>query len=139
MLKQSRVGKHLLPIELLAFRENENLCIVNIIKEYLCRTKHLRVDDFLLISLKKPFKKVSKDTVARWIKETMAKSGINTTVFKAHSTRAASTSVVAHKGATMKCILDAAGWSRESNFGKYYKKETKENFGQYLLQGHQSS
>ena len=138
LIKQSRVGKHLLPIELLAFKENESLCIIKLIKEYVCRTKDLRVDEYMFISFKKPYKKVSKDTVARWIKETMAKSGINTTVFKPHSTRSASTSAVAHKGAPIKCILDAAGWSRESTFGKFYKKETKENFGQYLLQGHQS-
>ena len=41
LIKQSRVGKHLLPIELLAFRENENLCIVKVIKEYLKRTESL--------------------------------------------------------------------------------------------------
>ena len=73
------------------------MCIVKLIKEYLCRTKCLSADEFFFISFKKTYKKVSKDTVARWIKETMAKPGINTTVFKAHSTRSASTSTVAHK------------------------------------------
>jgi len=139
LLKQSRVGKHLLPIELLAFKENENLCIVHIIKEYLKRTEHLRLDEFLLISWRKPFKKVSKDTIARWIKEVMAKSGINTTIFKSHSTRSASTSAVAKRGAPIKCILDAAGWSRESTFAKFYKKETNQNFGRHLLQAYQNS
>ena len=139
LLKQSRVGYHLKPIELLSFRENENLCIIKTINEYLKRTENLRSDDFLLISWRKPFKKVSKDTVARWIKEVMAKSGINTTIFKSHSTRAASTSAVAKRGAPMKCILDAAGWSRESTFGKFYNKQTSQNFGQQLLQAYQNS
>ena len=68
----------------------------------------------------------------------MAKSGIYTTVFKAHSTTSASTSAVAHKGAPMKGILDAVGLSKESSIGKFCKKKKqKENFGQYLLQGHQ--
>ena len=68
----------------------------------------------------------------------MAKSGINTTVFKAHSTRSASTSAVANRGAPIKCILNAAGWSNESTFGKFYKKETRQNFGEHLLQAYQN-
>ncbi len=139
LLKQSKAGKHILPIELLAFKENENLCIINVLKEYLTRTEKIRIGDFLLISWRKPHKKVTKDTISRWIKETMTRSGINTETFQAHSTRAASTSAVVKKGASMRCILEAGGWSAESTFTKYYRKEKiKENFGQQLLKDYKS-
>ena len=46
----------------------------------------------LLISFRKPHRAVSKDTVARWVKSTLANAGINVASFATHSTQAASTS-----------------------------------------------
>ena len=42
LCKQSRKGKHLAPLELLAFPQNEKLCIVSVLKEYLSSTKKIR-------------------------------------------------------------------------------------------------
>ena len=42
LLKQSKQGKHLAPIELLSFPRNKNICVVEVIKEYLRRTKVFR-------------------------------------------------------------------------------------------------
>ena len=58
LLKQSRVGYHLTPMELLAFHENENLCIMQTIKAYLIRTENLRLDEFPHISWRKPSKSI---------------------------------------------------------------------------------
>ena len=41
LLKQSRKGKHLAPLEFLAFPHNEKVCIVSVLKEYLHRTKKI--------------------------------------------------------------------------------------------------
>ena len=49
-------------------------------------------EPLLFISIIKPFKKVSKDTTGRWIKNVMKSSGVDTQMYKPHSTRAASTS-----------------------------------------------
>ena len=38
-------------------------------------------------------KPVSADTISNWIKHVLIKSGINTSLFSAHSTRSASTSL----------------------------------------------
>ena len=57
---------------------------------YLQRTCLIRGDhNQLFISHYKP---VCKDTISRWIKRMMYEAGINTALFKSHSTRAASSS-----------------------------------------------
>ena len=46
----------------------------------------------LLLSYVKPFSPVGSSTVGSWIKNLLEQSGVDTSVFKAHSTRAASVS-----------------------------------------------
>lgn len=134
ILKHSKKGRHQDPIEFLAFTDNKSLCIVDMLKEYLRKTSTIRQnEEKLLISYQSPHQSVSKDTIKRWIKTIMEMAGINTKVFTAHSTRAASTSYAANAGVPMNTILSAAGWSQESTFAKFYKKETKQNFGFKLI------
>ena len=69
LLKQSRPGYRNPQIHLNAYSPDRRLCVFTVLKEYLYRTKHLRKDSSkLLISYVKPHKDVSRDTVARWIK-----------------------------------------------------------------------
>ena len=64
LLKQSKQGKYLAPIELLQFPRNKNICVVEIIKEYLRRTKVFRDGHTqLLLSYLKPHLPISKDTL----------------------------------------------------------------------------
>ena len=59
---------------------------------YLDKTMSLRNDEKqLLISYIKPHKAVSRDTISQWIKRFMTAAGIDTSVYKSHTTRAAST------------------------------------------------
>ena len=44
------------------------------------------------VSYTKPHDAVSKDTIARWIREVMCLAGADMSLFKAHSVRAASVS-----------------------------------------------
>ena len=46
----------------------------------------------LIISYGKPHKPVSSETISRWIKDELSKAGVNTSVFKVHSCRSASSS-----------------------------------------------
>lgn len=136
LLKHSRKGKHQRPIELLCFTPNENICVLEVLKEYITRTSHLREINKttkLLLSFHRPHKPISKDTVSRWIKAVLTLSGIDSAFFTAHSTRAASTSAAVKLGVPMSSILSAAGWSREDTFAQFYKKDTQDNFGQALL------
>ena len=53
----------------------------------------------------KPHYPISKDTLARWVKEVMVCAGIDVTIFKPHSTRGASASKAFHLGILLSDIL----------------------------------
>ena len=73
-------------------------------------------------SYRKPHKPVTSSSIAQWLKEILNEAGINTTLFKAHSTRAASTSTAKMAGLSTNNITKMADWSRESTFEMYYHK-----------------
>ena len=80
-----------------------------------------------------------RDTVSRWIKNVLEKAGVNTKVFSAHSTRAAAAASAARSNnVPINTIMEAAGWSRESTFKKFYDKPVKDvvNFGDQLVSKH---
>ena len=68
-LKQSKPGVSNPHVVLESF-EQPSICVVTMLKEYLVRTKALRVsgESQLLISYVKPYKPVSWDTVTRWVR-----------------------------------------------------------------------
>ena len=72
--------------------------------------------------LYKPHLGVSTDTISRWLKESIGLAGIDTSNFKGHSTRSASTSKAASLGLSVKEILVRAGWSNDSTFQNYHKE-----------------
>ena len=85
-------------IEICRFSD-DRICPLFTLKEYLARTVHLRTScTELFISFNKPHHKVTRDTINRWIKFTMAEAVIDTAVFKSHSTRAAAISTAADHG-----------------------------------------
>ena len=70
----------------------------------------------------KPHKKASKHTIARWIKTVMAKAGVDTNVFRPHSTRGAAVSKANTAAVPITEILSSAGWSSARTFATYYNK-----------------
>ena len=124
-LKQSRPGVKNPLVKL----EDKALCVVSTLQEYLTRTQTLRGSGSqLFISYRKPFKKVSRDTVSRWVRSVLTDSGIDTSRFKPHSTRAASASAASNASVSLDDILQTAGWSSESTFATFYNKPiAKEN------------
>ena len=134
LLKQSRKGKHLAPLEFLAFPHNEKVCIVSVLKEYLHRTKKIwGEENKLLLSYQALHKPVSKNTLARWLQQVLNGADVDTAQFSAHSTRAASTSAVLSSGVPVDVVLWAARWSSEPTFTWFYRKEPSVNMGQALL------
>ena len=86
-LKQTKPGRHLEPIELLAFPEDKELCVVQHLRECIHRTDSLSKDlPQLLLSYVEPFKPVARD---RWVKQVLQSAGIDITKYSAHSCRAA--------------------------------------------------
>ena len=114
LLKHSRPGVHLKPIELKHCTQDKHLCVVTALEVYIHRTAHLRNNNsFLFISYLKPYNRVSYNTISRWIKNVLCLSGINTDIFKAHSTRSAATCAVFIAGIPIVDILKTDGWTSE--------------------------
>ena len=77
---------------------------------------------------------VTSSSIARWVKAQLETAGINTSIFSAHSTRAALTLVASNMGITTNDILKPADWSLESVFQKFYYKPSEDpSFGRKVL------
>ena len=126
-IKQSRPGYKVPSVILKAYATDSALCVVTHLRECLERTKPLREDENkLFISFAKPHKRVSKDTIARWIRTVMSNAGIDVAVYKPHSMRSAATSKAKQARVPMQDILKQAGWSNQRTFDRFYDKPVRE-------------
>ena len=139
LTKTSKVGKTLPDLTFTQFNDSE-LCVVKCLRQYVKITSNLRVEDdninrnWLILSLVKPHHPITTSTLARWLKFTINESGIDTSYFKAHSTRAAATSKAFQNGISCTEIMSQAKWSNESTFSRFYHKPVEPNrFQQAVL------
>lgn len=124
--KTSGPGKFQPFINLPYFKEEPRLCTASLLKKYLLMTKDARQNDFLFITYKSPHRTASKQTLSRWVKETLKASGICES-YKTHSTRHASTSDALRKVLSLEIIRRSAGWSSSSLvFNKFYNRPLAE-------------
>lgn len=123
-IKTSALNKSQPFLVLPFFNSDPNVCVARALVSYLERTKELRGPcKSLFITHKKPFHKATPQTISRWIKTILNKSGLDTNQFKAQSTRHASTSAAARKGVSFDSIRLAAGWSQNSKtFANFYNR-----------------
>ncbi|CAH1988486.1 unnamed protein product [Acanthoscelides obtectus] len=100
------------------------VCVARVILTYLEKTENLRGSETsLILTSKMPYRKASTQTLSRWIKIILEKSGIDVHKFSAHSTRHAATSAAKRKGLNMDTIRLSAGWSRDSRmFAQVYNR-----------------
>ena len=138
LLKSSRPGKSSLMVSLLAFPENEKLCAHSTLLHYVARTASTRQSlnsSQVFVSYGKPYKVVSSATLARWLKVVLSLAGIDTSIFKGHSFRGASTSNAVSLGVPLDVILKAADWKNAGTFAKFYQRETSSvgQFAQVVL------
>ena len=96
------------------FPEDSTLCPLRCLKAYLTATNEFRTlpnREKLFLSPLRSHRPVSKSTIARWLCGIITASGINSAIFKAHSTRAASTSTAAKKQLLLNDILKMGDWT----------------------------
>ena len=110
-----------------SFPPDRRLCFCTYLKVYIERTKashptNSGAKNPLFLSYIKPHGPVTSTTLARWVKSTLAEAGIDTTKFKAHSSRSASSSAAYEAGVTLPDIMEAADWSTVSTFTKFYHR-----------------
>lgn len=124
-IKTSRPGVSQPCLNIPFFSQRPEICPAETLKSYMNVTKKLRTEDNgqLFISFKRPHKAVGAQSISRWIKETLTESGIDTTIFSAHSTRHAATSAARRSGVNIDMIRKTAGWSGHSEvFNKFYNR-----------------
>lgn len=123
-------------LEIPYFTIQENICPVKTLETYIQKTAEIRPlnESYLFITFKKPHHTATTQSISRWIKDVLQKSGIDTTLFTVHSTRHASTSAAARNGLNIETIRKAAGWSENSSvFAQFYNRPliNKEVFASY--------
>jgi hypothetical protein len=134
LLKGSKPGRPIQEITLQKYCDRK-LCVVDTLLEYLERTKIDRRSRKLLVSFK-TFKNVTTSSIARWLKTVLVLSGIDGSVFKAHSYRGASTSAAYYNGVSLATILKTANWASATTFKKFYYRQvadTSTNFANQVL------
>jgi hypothetical protein len=134
-LKEGRLNYKPDILTLSKYPVNKKLCVHHYLTTYLERTLDMRGKErSLFLTLTKPHKKPSSDTVSRWIKKILRLAGISDE-FSAGSTRAAVTSKAERGGVPIDDIMRAAGWVRQSTFTKFYNKpiKVKEKFQNVIL------
>ncbi len=133
--KTSRPGHHIGNIVLQNFAPDRRLCVVTYMREYLKRTKVLRNSEYLFINTQNPHGQISKDALSKWIRNTLKSAGIDTKIFKSHSTRTAAASKMSDISIPIHEIMGNIGWTKASTFQTYYKKpiKRKTDVGQAIL------
>ena len=81
----------------------------------------------LSFSYRKPHKPVSSETISRWIKYELSKARVDTSVFKAHSCRSASSSKARDAGISVSELLKKRGWKSVHTFKTFYSRDKKES------------
>ena len=105
------------------------ICPPNCLRQHLEATKQHRGNiTFLFITLNELFKVPWKDTLVRWVKQTLRDAGINKNIFSPQSSRSASNSK-AKSYVPLKTILETGGWRSNRTFARFYDKP--------ILQGEQ--
>ena len=99
------------------------LCVATVLDQHIDRTSSLQGEEQQLFgSYVQPHQGVSKDTISRWIKTVMQQAGLDTTVFKPHSTRAASTSKAHSCNVSLPAVMKATSWTSDCVFNIFYNK-----------------
>jgi site-specific recombinase XerD len=121
LTKTRKINDESMTVTLCAYKEEKidvRACIVH----YLNVTDPIRQFSKLLVSYTKPHKAIKPCTVARWLKTMLTSVGIDTNIFKAHSTRGASTSKANKFGLSVEQIMKKANWKSATTLQKFYKK-----------------
>ena len=143
LVKQSRSSKRRTDFFFPAFKEDLRVCPVETLKAYEdCTVEFRKLKSStpktkLFFSWIGEHNPVTSCSIVRWLKIVMIETGIDTSIFKAHSVRGAACSKAAGKGVTTKQILEAADWSSEGTFQRSYHRrlecEDKTSFGRHVL------
>ena len=112
---------------MLVFPDRPSIYPVLSLRDYVVGTAPLHKTDAIkmFIQLRKPHKSVSAQTLAQWMTNIMAAAGVDTSMFKQHSTRSASAAWLetGTKKMSVAQICRQAQWSNlTTTYRKFYHK-----------------
>lgn len=127
LTKSVRVGKNLKSSFHASFPQDKLLCPCECVKVYESLTSTFRPvhparPNKLFLAITSPHKPVKSATLAHWIENLLVKSGIDSNIFTAHSTRGAASSTTARAGMSVSDILRVADWTSDNTFQRFYYK-----------------
>lgn len=127
-IKQCRPKYNVQLVKFTAYAKDRRLCVCETLKMYIEKTAQFRPGAAqgtgpLFLSIVRPHKPVTRDTIARWIRLMLHRSGVDTRMYSASSVRHAAASRAKAKAVPITIILEKAGWSRETTFARHYDKE----------------
>lgn len=125
IIKTSAIGREQPVLNLPYFVEKPQICPATALKDYIFLTENIRAvsSGTLLLTYKRPHRAASSQTISRWIKQVLSASGVDVSVYSAHSTRHAATSAAAAAGVSVDVIRKTAGWTDRSNtFARFYNR-----------------
>ncbi|KAG1169999.1 hypothetical protein G6F36_011988 [Rhizopus arrhizus] len=119
----------------LGLLQDTRICPVSTLYLFISKSNDLRVNlptdhTLFLAHIEKPEQVASirPSTMSSWVKSIMERSGIDTTIYKAHSIRSASSTKAVEKGHSIQAVKKHAGWSLNSNtFERFYYKPTNQD------------
>ena len=137
----TKTSSEIIPVFFAKFDDCESICVLRCLQSYISRTNIFwplvdpATNQQLLISYHRPHKPVQSCTIARWIKSFLGSAGIDTSIFKGHSTRSASTSKARAGGISLEDVLKMADWTGPSSFLRfYYRPSFTDDFARAVLQ-----
>ena len=129
VLKTSRRGRPARVVKCVSW-DAEELDVAFYVKKYIDKTFVLRWRAYrkglgkpvqLFLSHKTGLP-VTKSSISRWIKNVMKLAGLDTKSFLPHSTRGASVSAAARRGASVSQILNAGDWTNLGTYQRFYSR-----------------
>ena len=108
-------------LKLLRYGKDPALCVASAVEAFILRTRELRGDAVsLFVSWKRPYKPVSSQTLSRWIKTVLKRSGLDTTIFFGLQYPSRIDVGGKKSGISIDVIRKTAGWTPQSQtFAKF--------------------
>ena len=106
--------------------EDKEMCPVFTLKHWITRSGHWRQNlphdhSLFLAHIDSQPHSCKPSTVAKWVTEILTSAGVDTKIFKAHSTRAAASTKAVEQGSTIEGVKEHGNWSHKSQtFERYY-------------------
>ena len=101
--------------------EDESLCVFAHIWAYLANGHTTPAAPFVFSTVRLPTVRASPATISRQVRTTLRLAGVQNS-YTAYSARHAATSAAARSNIPVNSILQSAGWTTETTFGRFYNR-----------------